>query len=390
MSRLELGGLREETINARLAPSVPERLGGLAAHLAANIARKVAKLESAGNSVEVFGPDWARENSTKAGEMHAEIIVKTYGTTYALPNKDPIANKHAIEEGDLDVYLMRINEQVTGTTCLVNTNDGRAELGRSASLGNSGNTIIQDYRILDWLTNDEASKKYHTLFTTLRSAPDRDIDDFIMRGGQAVTAHWRKMPELTVNGFGPLYLKHGSLEQFSCASLSRATRRYETPLHVENDEDRAFLRAWHEQYDGTAPTFVETGVHAQDMRFAAHYPPLESGLTHLVHADIVKDEAGESVLDAVKAAESVQSPFIQAVVPIDEDTSSVQASLADSGFQVFAYEPSTSERSPALVYGKVAEGVSVVDTYWDHQKTSNPFWTNNHLARIATQVAARW
>lgn len=390
MAGLEIDSLRGENINARLASLVPSRLGGLATHLAENIAKKIHDLESTDNTIEVLDPAWCREYSDLAGEMHAEIITGTYGTTYALPNKDPIANKEAIEEGDLDVYLMRVNGQLTGTACLVNTKDGRAELGRSASLGRSGNSIIQDYRILDWLTDEETSKKYHTLFTTLRSAPDRNIDDFVMRGGQAVTAHWSKMPELTVGGFGPLYLKHGSLEQFSCATLSRAIRQLDTPLYISDDWVRAFIESWHSLYDNTSPNLVRTLGPDIDLRFAAHYPPQESGLTSLVHADIVPSEGGTTIDDTIESAHEAGSPFTQVTVPIDVNTESVQRNLTERGFQAFAYEPSTTESAPALVYGEVRQGVSVVDTYWMRDGIQNPFWTSQALARYATQVAERW
>lgn len=155
--------------------------------------------------------------------MHSEVIVATYGSTYALPNKDPEANRIAIEGGDLDLYLMITNGEVTGTSCLVNTGDGKAELGRSASIGRTGNSIIQDLRILDWLINPEASTKYHTLFTTLRSAPDRTIDDlngnFVMRGGQAVTEHSNtsdcKSDGIRLRGFESLSLHHKTIKTSS-------------------------------------------------------------------------------------------------------------------------------------------------------------------------------
>lgn len=390
MAGLEIDSLRGENISARLASIVPSRLGGLATHLAENIAKKIRDLESTDSVIEVLNPDWCREHSDLAGEMHAEIITGTYGTTYALPNKDPIANKEAIEEGDLDVYLMRVNGRLTGTACLVNTGDGRAELGRSASLGRSGNSIIQDYRILDWLTDEETSKKYHTLFTTLRSAPDRNVDGFIMRGGQAVTAHWRKMPELTVGGFGPLYLKHGSLEQFSCATLSRAIRQPDAPLYIDDEWVRSFIESWHSLYDNTSPNLMETSGSDVDLRFAAHYPPQESGLTSLVHADVVQSENGVTIDDAIELVHEAGSPFTQVVVPIDVNTRSVQQNLTERGFQAYAYEPSTTESVPALIYGEVGQGVSVVDTYWKRDSIPNPFWTSQALARYAAQVAERW
>ena len=390
MSSLETDRLHGENINAKLASVVPTRLGNLATHLAGNIAKRIHQLESTGNVIEVLGPEWCREHSGLAGEMHAEIITGTYGTTYALPNKDPIANKEAIDEGDLDVYLMRVNKQLTGTACLVNTRDGRAELGRSASVGRSGNSIIQDYRILDWLTDEETSEKYHTLFTTLRSAPDRDVDGFVMRGGQAVTAHWRKMPELTVTGFGPLYLKHGSLEQFSCASLSRAARRLDTPLYVHDDQAKSFIELWHSLYDGELPNISDTAGPEMDVKFATHYPPQESGLTPLVHADVVQSDSGMTIDDAIEVVHKAGSPFMQVVVPLDVNTHSVQQHLTELGFQAFAYEPSTTESAPALVYGEVGQGVSVVETYWNQQGAPNPFWTSEALSRYATQVAERW
>lgn len=385
---------RDPNFNPTPSSLLPQPLEDLSVHLTGNIHRKLAELDAEGVEVEVFDPEWARANSALAGEMHADVIVKTYGSTYALPNKDPVANQQAIDSGDLDVYLMKVDGETTGTTCMVNNHDGRAELGRSASLGATGASIILDYRILNWLTNEELAQKYHTLFATLRTAPNRDIDGFDMRGGQAVTAHWKKFPGLEINGFGPLYLKHGSLEQFSLASLSQATRT-RMPLFVESDEARSFIEAWHAQYsDGhlaDSALFTDnTSTNEAPLKFTAHYPPLESGITEFVHADVVPDEAGQPIADAIKESVEIGSPFVQVNVPIDGDTRAVQEELREKGYQIFAYQPATTAMRPTLTYGQVSPGSSVVETFWDREMSSNPFWTLPRLARHAMKVASQW
>jgi len=381
----------------RNGPNFPPEqlpLATLAEHLRTNIQTKLEVLESAGRNVEILSPDWCRENPALAGQMHADVIVATYGTTYALPNKDPVANKGAIEEGSLDIYLLREDDETVGTACLVNTGDGRAELGRSASLGNVGNSVIQDLRILDWIVNPEAAAKYHTLFTTLRSAPDRPIQEddgttFVMRGGQGVTAHWRKFPGLLVNGFGPLYLKHGELEQFSCASLTRNQLSPDTGIFVDDVNDADFVHRWHENYSLAAPRFAQTGER-ETLRFDTHYPPQESGLTHLVHADVVENESGNDLPSALDEADEAGSPFTQLVLPIDRDTREVQRYLRSVGYQVFSYQPAYENQPPALVYGKVKDGISVVPTFWSQGSEENPFWTNRDLSADAERISAAW
>ncbi len=369
---------------------MPQEFASLTEHLAGNIHKKLDQFNDAGTNIEVFGPEWSREHSELAGQMHADVIIETYGSTYALPNKDPVANQAAIESGDLDVYLMKVDGQVTGTTCLVNTHDGRAELGRSAAVGASGASVILDYRILDWLTDDEVADKYHTLFATLRSAPNRDIDGFDMRGGQAVTAHWKKFPGLEVNGFGPLYLKHGSLEQFSCSSLTRALKQSKD-LYVESDDSKQFIDAWHNNYAVEAPSFQGSGrFDTAPLLFEAHYPPIESGITEYVHADIVQNTSGVSIHEAIAESESVGSPFVQVVVPLDTDTRSLQKDLREAEYQAFAYQPATTSVPPSLAYGRVTPGVSVVDSFWRAESTPNPFWSNKKLADYAMRVAAQW
>ncbi|MBC7565037.1 hypothetical protein H7100_02280 [Candidatus Saccharibacteria bacterium] len=389
MEAVNLDKFRDKDFVPTSSPSMPETLDELTIHLADNINRKLQEFDKNGTNIEVFGPEWARENSALAGQMHADIIVETYGTTYALPNKDPVANQQAIESGDLDVYLMKVDGVLSGTTCLVNTHDGRAELGRSAALDASGASVILDYRILNWLTDDETAEKYHTLFTTLRTAPNRDAG-FDMRGGQAVTAHWKKFPGLEVNGFGPLYLKHGSLEQFSCASLTRAVKIH-PDLFVADDESKDFVAAWHDNYTVQRPTFTgHAALNTTELKFDAHYPPLETGLTEYVHADIVQNPEGASIQDAIRESEEAGSPFVQVVVPIDGDTRALQSELKSIDYQAFSYQPGTNLTSPALVFGHVSPGSTVVETFWHNQNLPNPLWRDKTLADYALRVALRW
>jgi len=373
-----------------------EFLSPLAEHLRLNIVRKVNDLISQGRTVEFYDPDWCRENPEEAGRLHADVIIKTYGKTYALPNKDPEANSQAIAQGGLDIYLMLLDGDVVGTTCLVDNGDGRAELGRSASLGKVGNTIIQDLRILDWITNPDTNAKYHSLFATLRNAPDRFIDDadgeFVMRGGQGVTEHWKKFPGLVINGFGPLYLKHGKLEQFSIATLSRLEFDQARPLFISDPDTEEFVRAWHENYGFAEPLVNIQAGGEEDVipKFETHYPPEETGLTDLVHADIIASNSGMNIEDAVKVAEIAKSPFTQIVLPIDKDTRAIQALLKNKGFKIFGYQPAYTNSSPSLLYGRVYPGVEVVPTFWDQHKTLNPLWSSFNLSKLAQRISEAW
>ena len=396
MSAPQLEALQSSTQIPELAAIHPESLAPLATYLADNIRAKAERLEGEGRAIGILDPEWCRENPAEAGRLHADVIVGTYGSTYALPNKDPEANRQAIEAGNLDVYLMTVDDRVTGTACLVNMGDGRAELGRSASVGRSGNSIIQDLRILDWLTNPDTAEKYHALFTTLRSAPDRVIDDvdgdFVMRGGQAVTEHWRKFPGLTVNGFGPLYLKHGRLEQFTIASLSRDTLDPSRPLYVAETEATTLINSWHDQYRAPRPELNGRAEHdGAQLGFAAHYPPAESGLTELVHADIVasSDNGAKPLVECLAEVDEAGSPFAQIVMPIDRDTRSLQAALQEGGYQAFGYQPAGEHTDAALLYGKVRPGVEVVPTHWSHDQLPNPFWQDG-LHVTAEAIAQRW
>lgn len=375
-----------------------EALLPLAQHLQRNIQARIEGLEQQGHTVDIMGPHWCRENPDVAGQLHADVIVKTYGSTYALPNKDPAANTEAINEGSLDIYLLSIDNEVVGTTCLVNDGGGRAELGRSASLGKVGNTIIQDLRILDWLVNSEEAQKYHTLFATLRSAPDREIDKadgqtFTMRGGQGVSAHWQKFPGLVVYGFGPLYLKHGELEQFSCAAITRKELDNNTGLYLAESEDIELVNAWHRNYGLTEPSLsASTTGTTSPLAFAAHYPPKESGITEFVHADIVQadEESGGSLEDCIDEADRAQTPFTQIALPVDVDTIGLQKKLKSRGFQVYGYQPAYVSQSPVLLYGKTLAGVKVVPTFWAQEGKSNPFWHDPALETAAVNIAAKW
>lgn len=379
----------------QLAYNQDPGLAPLLTHLEDKVRAKTAAAEAEGSSLEILGPDWCRANPEAAGQIHANLILGVYGNTYALPNKDPEANRQAIEKGDLDVYIMLTNGEPTATACLVNTHDGRAELGRAASIGKNGG-IILDLRILDWLSNAQTAAKYHTLFTTLRTAPDRHIEeeDFTMKGGQAISTHWSKFPGVRVSGFGPLYYKHGALEQFSVASISRNEVDPTQPLFVHDTDHINFIHAWHNHYNLASPLINavddELGPHSPN--FAAHYPPTESGLTELVHADIVPSHNGDglSLELRIKEAVSVGSPFSQVVVPINRDTRAIQEYLRTEGFQVFGYQHADSTTPPALLFGRTRSDCAVVPTFWSKDGRPNPFWTSGHLHNTAEKVASQW
>ena len=149
----EVARLLTQTNRLELAPGVNRRMEPLLRHLQTKIGGTTEAINSRGRNVFIAGPDWCRENSTEAGTAHAKVIVDAYGTSYALPNKNPDANKAAIDSGQLDMFLMfdeRENRPI-GTACMV-MNGGWAELGRAASLGRVGNSLIQDLRIVHWLT----------------------------------------------------------------------------------------------------------------------------------------------------------------------------------------------------------------------------------------------
>ncbi|HUC89279.1 MAG TPA: hypothetical protein VMR45_00590 [Patescibacteria group bacterium] len=71
----QMEALQTSISNFQLAESQPAEFAGLATHLADNIQRTMGRLEAEGRSVEVFGPDWCRQNPALAGRLHADVIV---------------------------------------------------------------------------------------------------------------------------------------------------------------------------------------------------------------------------------------------------------------------------------------------------------------------------
>lgn len=102
----DLKGLVENIGNLELVPSLPVRLQELNKHLQKRVEGSLQKLSETGNRYEICGPDWSRKNPEIAGKAHADVIVKTYGSTYALPNKYPEQNVKALAEGNMDMYLI--------------------------------------------------------------------------------------------------------------------------------------------------------------------------------------------------------------------------------------------------------------------------------------------
>ncbi|HIJ42444.1 MAG: hypothetical protein QF511_00265 [Rhodospirillales bacterium] len=390
---VNLDSLPEALSRAHLASSQPDRNLALANHLYGRIVSKIKMHHDAGKTVDIYGPEWSRQkaNVQKAAEAHARIIIDTYGPNYAFPNKYPDQNAKVIEAGAVDLYFLVIDGEFVGTTCLCDQGEMRAELGRSAAIRpRVGNTIIQDLSILEWLLNDRVSDKYHTLFTTLRTAPDQDIGlEQPMRGGQAITSQWQKFPELFVNGTAPLYslyCKHGSLEQFTIAQITRA--EFQTvPLFIADETDRLFVRRWHAFYGLDEPPAGNVAeAPLVEARVQVHAPPDHSSIFKFVYAamtfgDGAIDEHGESI----ETYFTKEVPFIQAAVPIGDNSIDVQRQLRDAGFQAFGYEPANNFRPAHLFFGKVRPGNKVVPTNWTVESEAHPYWTGelaNHAARI--------
>lgn len=392
----ELLPLIDNLDSVSLASGLPSRLNPLLRHLTDKIDETMRKMEEKGSQFEICGPDWCREHPDIAGKAHAQVIIQTYGATYALPNKDPEANKKALASGELDMYMIFENGIPVGTACMVIGSNGWAELGRSASLGGVGNQLIQDLRIARWLTEEPMAKNIVGIFSTCRTAPDRNIgteeQPEIMRGGQAVTHIWARLPEVRVGGFGPLYKKHGALEQFAYAFITNREVQVPEHLWIASEEDREFVKNWTGYYQ--IPISKERQKpETVPSNFRVHYPPLETGLTHLIHGEITLENEGESFsgLDqALARLDEVKVPFIQVNVPVDKDYTKLQRMLVKRGFQAFLFTPGIEGKQPPLLwFGRVTKGTSVVPTFWEEGNSRNPFW-NEELARQARKIARGW
>ncbi len=377
--------------------SSEERLSRLGDYLAQSIQYKLESLQSAGRDVVVYGPDWCYSNPELAGRLHAEMVVAAYGETYALPNKYPESNAEALRGHSLDMYLMELDGDVKGTSCLVDMKNGFAELGRSASYGRTGNSVIQDMRIMDWITGDEAKHKYHTLFTTLRTAPNRSIDECTeMRGGQAVIEHWRKFPSVVVNGFAPLYLKHGCLEQFAIATITNSEYVNKPEIYVADPDVAEFINNWHGYYGLSDPVINNpdaTSCPGVDLSYgySISHPPIDSGLTGLVHSDVTLEENSDlSISDCMERASLVGSPFLQVEIPVDVDTINCQNRLKEEGFSVFGYFPQTQLSPARIMFGKKMADVGVVPTFWTHENSHNPLWSDGRLQSFASNIESTW
>jgi hypothetical protein len=399
LDNMELDGLVEhvtrngedELALASAHRSAPE-LEALLRELERRVRAKVAAIGA--DAVDIRTPDWSRANPELAGQWHADLILHAYTDTYALPNKYPKSNTAAIEGGDLDMWFLVRHGEPVGTACVARISDGVGELGRSAGKENQKSGLIIDLRIIHWLTNEAESARTHTLFTTLRTAPDRDIPNGaggtkVMRGGQAVTHLWRNLPALRAIGAAPLYKKAGELEHFMRASFTRSPWSA-TELFVDDPGDQAFAEAWIAE-DGPSgnPPLSANGT-VDDVRFTAHLPADDPDLEHVIHADVVPDAAGGTLEEVVDDLSRRTTPFIQVSVPIDADTQPTQRQLRAMGFETFGLDPSDQAGRPALLFGRVKEGVPVVPTDWDAAGTTHPFWSAEVLRAFASRVAASW
>lgn len=360
-----------------LAQSMPVKMQSTLDHVRSKIARTLDGMDQSGRKLFIAGPQWAREHAQEAGQAHADVIHAAYGPTYALPNRDPQNNTRAIQSNELDMFLMfdTYDNRAIGTACTVLDN-GRDELGRTASLGRVGNSLIQDLRILQWLTNEDTASKTHTLFATLRTAPDRDIGaSEPMRGGQGVCHIWSEMPGAVIGGFGPLYKKHGSLEQFACMSLTRLDTSIPSTVYVVGDREAQFVLEFSQAYGmGNIKEHKNRSTKASKQTVTVHVPPQELGIHTLVHADLELSSEGTSLDIALRHITDTGSPFAQLAVSIEDDTIALQQELLGRGFHGFQVVPKTDVQKASIMFGKVLDDSQVVQTFWQHDQSVNPFW----------------
>jgi hypothetical protein len=131
-----------------LVPGLPERLNPFLIYFSNDIQQTQQTITSQSLQIYIAGPEWCRRNIQQAAKAHAQTIIGAYGNSYALPNKDPVANEQALQDG-LKMFLMfsSDNQPIT-TACMVPDGIGKADLGRAASIGHTGGSLIQDLRIL--------------------------------------------------------------------------------------------------------------------------------------------------------------------------------------------------------------------------------------------------
>lgn len=390
----EIGSYLQRLDGLKICPGTQEALQNTLDFLSAKVAKTVAEVNQYSSQYFIAGPEWCRNNLDIASHAHAKVIIDTYGSTYALPNKNPNANFDALKNG-LDMYLIFRDGVAVGTSCMVADSEGLAELGRAASHGKIGNRIIQDLRIIDWLSNKNTASKYHTLFATCRTAPDRNIDEStLMRGGQAVCHMWGEMPNLLVCGFGPLYKKHGALETFAYSVLTREQATIPNQLWLADPEDTAFVSAWIKNYHLQTPSFVgiDNTTPVVNYSYHPHYPPLESGVTTFVHGEVSLTASTQSgnLDNALKELHDVNVPFIQVPVPINCNSLTLQRELKRQDFQIFMFTPGFSNRQPPKIWYGRQNNVSVIPRYWDvdHEGIS-PFWSPE-LEAQGKRIAANW
>lgn len=162
---------------------------------------------------------------------------------------------------------------------------------------------------------------------------------------------------------------------------------------IYGEKNKSFVNNWLDYYGIDKIGAEKSSNHSIENGFTIHYPPIESGLTHLIHGEVSLGTDGESfdnLNDAMKRLKEVKVPFVQVQVPIDRDSINLQKTLHLMGYQAFLFTPGIMDKqSPLLWFGKVTEGVSVVPTFWDEKHSINPFW-DNQLGRIGTQISQSW
>jgi hypothetical protein len=153
------------------------------------------------------------------------------------------------------------------------------------------------------------------------------------------------------------------------------------------------VKEWCENYHIKSPGTINFDRSSPvNFEFHPEYPPLESGVTQLVHGEVklIPSPVAGNLEKCLSALNEVMVPFIQVSVPVNQNTLELQRNLKEKGFQAFIFTPGYGDQQPPELWFGKCNGVSVVPRYWDVEKDkNNPFW-NQKLENHGKRIAGNW
>lgn len=311
-----------------------------------------ARLEAAQNGIAILDHHWSRQHPDIAAQGVAKVLAALYVRHAIHDNLDAFAQQIANRQAF--VWLITKDQQVVGSSCLLDNGNGGLEIARSGIIPNSGaqgvGKIPMLERVAAWLTETEFQLFDHLEGTVRMAATWQGIP-----GGMESQAISLRKCDFRLFAIEHLF-HHGD------------PLRQEPFGHIIKFRDEAeFLR----QNQNTSLTLVPALSQIplpMNIKFSSEkissQPVLLSCQNIGDHAAILTpDPQGQNFDQAIAAAQKA-AWFTEIIIPADfPDSLSLQTQAATAGFSICGFLPNWNNTMRlSLKLGRLRPTINVAPT----------------------------